>query len=263
MDGGGYIKLWRKLLHNPIMQHDGLCRLWLYCLLKAQWNDRRLLMPGMFSEIEIKRGSFATSRSRLHADLYLAEGPKDLDPREMPTPSPITVWRRLLSLEAMDCVKLETVISRFTIVTVCNYETYQSQPDDYEQVVNRSCSGPEQLTLIDEELEEGKKGPVAPKFDPLETPKPPAIDTPAFSAAWSEWINYRRERRLSCRSATISRQLKFLAGLGEVMAIQSIDEAIRGGWQGVFAPKGTKAKPAAPTLFAGPAAFAAEDESHD
>jgi len=39
---GDWIKLHRKLIENPIMQHDGMCRLWVYLLLKSQLEGRNM-----------------------------------------------------------------------------------------------------------------------------------------------------------------------------------------------------------------------------
>ena len=62
MTDGGFIKIHRTLADSPIMQHDGLLRLWIYCLLTANWKDGKWLMPGTMREVTIPRGSFITGR---------------------------------------------------------------------------------------------------------------------------------------------------------------------------------------------------------
>ena len=143
---GDWIKLHRKLLEHPIMAHDGLCRMWIYCLMRANWKKRRWLMPGTTTPIVIPRGSFITGRKALHEALY----PKD-DNREMPTPSPSTVWRWLHSLQTMQCVKLENVNNRCTMVSICNYSTYQDDKRKREQPVNSRRTTGEQLLDTDKE----------------------------------------------------------------------------------------------------------------
>ncbi len=66
---------------------------------------------------------------------------------------------------------------------------------------------------------------------------PKEIDTPAFREAWGEWMTYRRELRKPLKETTVTRQLKFLAKQGEELAVLSIHESIRNGWQGLFEPK--------------------------
>lgn len=58
-----------------------------------------------------------------------------------------------------------------------------------------------------------------------------------FEAVWEEWIAYRRERRLTVTPRTLKAQLADMAKWGPEKAIESINDAIRSGWQGVFEPK--------------------------
>lgn len=70
-------------------------------------------------------------------------------------------------------------------------------------------------------------------------PIPDSLDLPPFSAAWSEWLDYRRERRLSLRDRTMRAQLESLVPLGPVAAAECLNVSIRNGWQGIF-PEKTK-----------------------
>jgi len=82
--------------------------------------------------------------------------------------------------------------------------------------------------------------PKAPDCDPLAMPMPPELATPAFRRSWSEWIDYRRDRRLSLRALTLAKQLAMLASFGEAGAIKVIDQSIRNGWQGLFEVRGER-----------------------
>lgn len=123
---GDWIKLHRKLLSHPIMTHDGLCRLWVHCLMRANWKDKQWIIPGTLQPITILRGSFITGRESLFSEMY----PKrDSDGKAIVrkwAPTSRTLWSWLRALEGFECVKLETVSNRCTIVTIRNYNTYQS-----------------------------------------------------------------------------------------------------------------------------------------
>ena len=153
---GDWIKLHRRLLDNPIMQHAGLSQLWLYCILRANWRESKTMIPGTLNEIVIPRGSFLTGRFALHKALY----PKS-DKREQPAPAPYTLWRWLLSLESMGCLTTKTVSSRCTLVSVVKYSDYQSVKEQMraggEQVVSSTCAGGEQVVSTVEEGEEDKE----------------------------------------------------------------------------------------------------------
>lgn len=83
--------------------------------------------------------------------------------------------------------------------------------------------------------EDGNKKGASKKFDPLDLDLPDCVS----ASAWSEWIQYRRSRRLSCAEITMRKQLEFLAevnGRGN-SPNDLMNTAIRNGWQGLFEPK--------------------------
>jgi hypothetical protein len=87
-----------------------------------------------------------------------------------------------------------------------------------------------------------KKTPAKPaRFDPLSIELPDGVS----KEAWGDWIAYRKTRKLSTTELTARAQLMKLtewAANGHQPA-QIIAESIANGWQGLFEPKGTAAKP--------------------
>jgi len=86
-----------------------------------------------------------------------------------------------------------------------------------------------------------------PPKPPLKKPAngiPPELDTPEFSAAWREWIAYKKESRAKMPASTQEKQLKALAAMGVADAVLSIEQSITHGWKGLFPPsKGNHGKP--------------------
>jgi uncharacterized protein YdaU (DUF1376 family) len=74
------------------------------------------------------------------------------------------------------------------------------------------------------------------KIKQEETPPPP-FDTPAFSAAWAEWEQHRREKGGTLTPTAVKRQYAFLAGIGEERAVAAIGHSIRNNYTGIFEPK--------------------------
>ena len=66
----------------------------------------------------------------------------------------------------------------------------------------------------------------------------PVLDTPEFRKAWADWNTYRREAKKKLTNSTAKVQLKNLAAVGSVSAIQAIENSIGHGWQGLV-PKGS------------------------
>jgi len=65
-----------------------------------------------------------------------------------------------------------------------------------------------------------------------------------FKEAWLEWLAYRKQKRLTSTSMTLSKQLLLLSKT-PTAAIAMMDRSITNGWQGLFEIPATKeAKPA-------------------
>lgn len=66
---------------------------------------------------------------------------------------------------------------------------------------------------------------------------PEQLDTEEFKRSWDQYINYRKERKLSAlKASSIASKLQEMAGWGHQAAIRSIGNTISNGWQGLFEP---------------------------
>ena len=151
----GWIKLHRKSLESRVFSDAALWRLWTWCLLKA--NHR----PGFFCGEEILPGSFATG-TRVAGDALGL--------------SPSTVHRGLKRLAEWSMVELK-VKRGYTVVTICNYSTYQDANQSPETLVKQTCNADETLMKPNKNNNNNKNLPPSP---------PPATqggDSPR-SAAW-------------------------------------------------------------------------------
>ena len=101
----GWIKLHRKILDWEWFSSPTTLSLFINFLFKANINDKK--WRGMV----IKRGQFVTSRSTICAE-------SGLTPREYRT-----AIKRLVECGAI----LTETTNAFTLVTICNYESYQQQ----------------------------------------------------------------------------------------------------------------------------------------
>jgi hypothetical protein len=67
---------------------------------------------------------------------------------------------------------------------------------------------------------------------------PENLKTDGFSAAWKEWLAFRRQQKFrNLKTASMQAQIKVLSEWGESAAVESIKQSIRQGWQGLFEPK--------------------------
>jgi hypothetical protein len=86
----------------------------------------------------------------------------------------------------------------------------------------------------------GSKTPPTPTPAPAptlqETPIPPVLDTTAFREAWKAWIAHRQEIKKKLTPTTASKQLKWLAAMGEDRALRCVEHTIEKGWVGLREP---------------------------
>lgn len=121
----GWIKIYQSIREHWIWEKPQYLKWWLDLLMLAEWKDRRKMFGS--SICIIKRGQLATS-NRFLRDRWQCKS----DDEPMQTPSPKTVMKFLSMLERDGMIKRDntTLPNRVTLITICNYENYQSISDD-------------------------------------------------------------------------------------------------------------------------------------
>lgn len=125
----GWIKLWRKLLDSTVFQHEGLLKLWILCLLKANHKEAEVMLPGLLTPIKLQPGQFITGRDALHYE-YHQGGIRKRYSRKL-KPQAITLYRWLLALKKMQILHIKSS-NKFSIISIANWTEHQP----IEQQVN-------------------------------------------------------------------------------------------------------------------------------
>ncbi len=100
---GDWVKLYRSLMESDIWHDEWLVKLFVWCLLKASFRD------SAFKGKTIERGQFVTGRLRASEELDVSPGK----------------WLRgIEKLVRAGCISTKSD-NQFTVITVCNYESYQ------------------------------------------------------------------------------------------------------------------------------------------
>lgn len=134
MDNQGFVKLHRKILEWGWYKDANTIRLFLHCLLKANWKD------GNFQGYEIPRGSFVTSVNSLSNEL-------SSNKHKFTTQA---VRTSLKHLNSTNEITIKTT-NKFTIITINNYDNYQEDNKAFnKQLTNKQQTTNKQLTTIEE-----------------------------------------------------------------------------------------------------------------
>lgn len=141
MAGIGWIRLHRKVRDNPIFNDLQLFRLWIICLTEA--SHKAYEQPVGRQVVSLEPGQFVTGRFDLH-ELY------NRGLKRSEKVAEYTVWRWLQSLEKQEFVSIKSH-NKFSVVTVVNWDFYQSNEQENEQqneqvVSNKRAANEQQMS---------------------------------------------------------------------------------------------------------------------
>ena len=136
MEQGGWIKLYRRMLDNPICCRDAdYFSVWIYLLLNAVHKDTSIIFQG--KKVVLKPGQLVTGRQAIAKKFKIAES---------------KVQRILIELTNEKQIQQETS-SRSRIITVLGWESYQSMREmektveqQFEQQIDFSKADDEKVS---------------------------------------------------------------------------------------------------------------------
>lgn len=213
----GWIKLHRKLLDNPIFQNAELLQLFLYCLLKANHEPKKILFNG--KEELIGRGQFITGREVISKDLKQ---------------NAITSYKRLKTLENLEILNIKSN-NRFSLVTIENYELYQTLGDDCNNEMNNKGTTEEQ-----QGNNKGTQPRMNKKIKNDKELKESIVLTP-LEQTILDFKAMRKQLKKPMTDKAVELMLKKLDGLSkgdEYTKIAILNQSIMNSWQGIFELKG-------------------------
>lgn len=126
----GWIKLHRSMLEWEWIGNPNVVALFVHCLLKANWQDKK------WQGKTIERGSFVTSISSLADDVGLS----------------VQQTRTSLSklIKSGELATKSQQGQKYTIITVCKYSEYQEQQRDNNEITNKQQRDNKEITTTKE-----------------------------------------------------------------------------------------------------------------
>jgi hypothetical protein len=132
----GWVKIWRKLLKSNVFGHEGLLKLWILCLLKANREEREVWFPGHLTPIKLKPGQFITGRDALHHDYHQGDTNKRYARKAAPVAK--TLFRWLEKLEKMQNLSIKKT-NKYSIITVVNWSEHQENVQQVSRKMSNKC----------------------------------------------------------------------------------------------------------------------------
>lgn len=198
MCDGNYIKLSRKLLEWEWYQDGKTARVFIHCLLKANWKD------GRFKGIDVPRGSFISSYGNLAVELGMS------------VQSVRTSINHLISTSELT----SKGYSQFSIFTVVKYNDYQEPNKE----TNIQLTSNQQATNNNRRKKEGKKERIIHSYDPQ------------LNTALDEFIEYRKQMKSKMTDRAVQLLINELNKLSSSTPeqIEILHQSMVNGWKGIF-----------------------------
>lgn len=210
----GFIKLHRKLLEWEWWEDHNTTRLFLYCLMKANYQDQN------WRGILIKRGSFITGLDAMATGCGI------------PRQSVRTSIKRLKSTGELT----RQVTNKYSLVTVENYEDYQYKSDGLTPQLTPQLTLNQQST--NKQLTATKKDNNTKKVKKEES-IPPIVPQWLVKKDWEDYLEMRATMKPKmterAKELAIGKLDKFRkAGHDPAEILQN---STMGGWKGLFEPR--------------------------
>ena len=125
----GFVKLWRRIDESAVFQNEGLLKVFLWCMVRANYKDAYVMVrTGRgYSEVLLPAGSFLFGRESAAREL------------RMP---PSTVWKRIKKLKKLEILNIESN-SHYSIIYIINWHLYQDIQNESNSERNRQGTGKE------------------------------------------------------------------------------------------------------------------------
>lgn len=122
----GWVRIHRKLIEASWFNKSEYVHLWLYLLLKVNHKDKEVFIGN--EKVLVKRGQLLTSRSKLADAVHVQEN---------------KIYRILKCFENEHQIE-QRKTSRYTVISIVNYDTYQKSEQINEQQMNSKRTADEQ-----------------------------------------------------------------------------------------------------------------------
>ena len=137
---GGYIKLHRSILDNPVVFKDSdHFAVWCYLLLMATHSGCDVIFDGQ--RIRLKAGQLTTGRRMIAEKTKVSE----------------SKVQRILKLFEIEQQIEQVTDHKCRLITIVNWNRYQKSEQVNEQQVNKSRTSPEQVLNTKQERKKEKK----------------------------------------------------------------------------------------------------------
>jgi hypothetical protein len=218
----GYISIHRKIKESWIFDNSDYLKAWIVILMEVNHSDKKVLIEGEL--IECNRGESVNSMQTW----------SDVFGKRWTRQKVRTFFKLLEKDEKVN----QQGLRKTTKLSVCNYDTYQSnQPRDNQQVnqqpTNSQPTDNQQITTNNNvnNNNNGITKPVELKFDPKKyADNIEWID----NNLWIEWIDHKKKVKGAITERALKANVKTLESFGKENSYFNIEKALEKNWKDFY-----------------------------
>ena len=227
----GYINVHRTLLDSMIFSSQTGLKIWIWLLLKASYRKRHVSLKIGKGEtiVTIERGQLIFGRYKAEEELCIDGS---------------TIYRWIKKLEENEMISIQSS-NQYSIITICNYDSYQGENDKDEQPTNNQRTTNEQQMNSRRTADEQqmntynkdnniKKDNKDKKVNKENVEKQKLVfpyQSEKFMLLWNELVKMPKWRKKPFSALQLT--LHKLSEFDEDFVIELIENAITGNYQGI------------------------------
>jgi hypothetical protein len=228
----GFINLHRTLLDSMIFSSQTGLKIWIWLLLKASFKKRYVSLKIGKGEtiVTIERGQLLFGRYKAEEELCIDGS---------------TVYKWIKKLEENGMILIQSN-NQYSIITICNYDTYQSGNTNEEQPMNnqratneqpmnsRRTTNEQQANTYnkDNKVNKVNKDNKVNKEDGEKQKLVFPYNSKKFMLLWNELVKMPKWRKKPFSALQLT--LNKLSEFDEDFVIELIENAITGNYQGII-----------------------------
>jgi len=228
----GFINLHRTLLDSMIFSSQTGLKIWIWLLLKASFKKRYVPLKIGKGEttVTIERGQLLFGRYKAEEELCIDGS---------------TIYRWIKKLEENEMILIQSN-NQYSIITICNYDTYQSGNTNEEQPMNnqratneqpmnsRRTTNEQQANTYnkDNKVNKVNKDNKVNKEDGEKQKLVFPYNSKKFMLLWNELVKMPKWRKKPFSALQLT--LNKLSEFDEDFVIELIENAITGNYQGII-----------------------------
>jgi len=174
----GYIKLYRKILDNPVFQNERLLKIFIWCLLKASYKEHEQIVG--LQTVLLKPGQFIYGRYKAAQELKI---------------KPSTLNDHMNTLKRLRIIDIKPN-NKFSIVTIANWALYQSKEEESDNKSDNKATANRQQADTNNKGNKGKNV-YTPEFEKFYSLYPNPQDKQRSFTNWKKRLKENTAEELT------------------------------------------------------------------